>query len=142
MTFADRVFEFYRHLRPAFKLPAGVTAMNPYQNARVLKYVEFFLNKFYADRHPRILVFGINPGRFGGGLTGVSFTDPVALENSCGIRNDLPKRRELSSEFIYRVVDLWGGPKCFFRNFFLTAVSPLGFCAAAVTAITMRLLLF
>jgi hypothetical protein len=74
-----------------------------------------------------VLVFGINPGRFGAGITGITFTDPVALETFCGIKNNLSKKRELSSVFIYEFIELWGGPKKFYRDFFLTAVSPLGF---------------
>jgi hypothetical protein len=72
-------------------------------------------------------VLGINPGRFGGGVTGVMFTDPVALESICGIRNDLVKRRETSSEFVYDFIGHYGGPQRFYREFFLSAVSPLGF---------------
>jgi hypothetical protein len=74
-----------------------------------------------------VLVFGINPGRFGAGLTGLSFTDPVALADICGIDNHLPRRRELSSIFIYSFVDVMGGPAAFYRDFFFTALSPLGF---------------
>ncbi len=100
--------------------------MNPYRDRVVLGYVRSFLDKFFSDRRKRILVFGINPGRFGAGITGVTFTDPVALE-SCGIPNGFPKRRESSSDFVYRFIEAWGGPKKFYRDFFLTAVSPLGF---------------
>jgi len=75
----------------------------------------------------RVFVFGINPGRFGSGTTGVPFTDPVALENVCGIANKLVKRRETSSEFVYQFIERWGGPHVFYRDFFLTAISPIGF---------------
>jgi hypothetical protein len=73
------------------------------------------------------LIFGINPGRFGAGVTGVAFTDPVALADWCGIDNDLPRRRELSSEFIYQLIDRMGGPDAFYSRYFLSAVCPLGF---------------
>ena len=73
--------------------------MNPYRDPRVRSYVTSFFRSFYSDTEPRTFVFGINPGRFGGGRTGVMFTDPVALEISCGIANDLEKRRESHSEF-------------------------------------------
>ena len=72
-------------------------------------------------------MLGINPGRFGGGLTGIAFTDPVALEQFCGINNILKKQRERSSEFIYQFIQHWGGVERFYQEFFLTAVSPLGF---------------
>ena len=101
--------------------------MHPYRDPRVRGYVESFFRAFYADTAPRIFVFGINPGRFGGGRTGIMFTDPVALEVCCGIPNDLEKRREISSEFIYDFIGECGGVKDFYGQFFLTAVSPLGF---------------
>lgn len=126
-TFGERAFRFYTSLELRNKLPRGVVAMNPYRTPCNRDYIRLFLRKFFSDNHKRVLVFGINPGRFGAGITGVTFTDPVALETFCGVPNDLPKKRELSSVFIYEFIKLWGGPNKFYRDFFLTAVSPLGF---------------
>ena len=125
-TFGSRAFDFYRSLQPP-RVPRGVRVMNPYAHEQVCRYVRAFLDAFYADNAPRVLVLGINPGRFGAGLTGVTFTDPVALADECGIPNDLPRRRELSSIFVYDVVKRLGGPRQFFSRFFLTAAAPLGF---------------
>jgi len=127
MTFAESAFKFYKSLEFRHRLPPGVEVMNPYRDAQVRNYVKTFLFKFFYDSRKRILVFGINPGRFGAGVTGVTFTDPVALEKFCDIPNDLPKKRELSSEFVYKFINRWGGAKKFYRDFFLTAISPLGF---------------
>ena len=125
-TFAARVFGFYRSLKsPAVR--QGIDVMNPYRDARIRAYVGAFLERYFADNEPRVLVFGINPGRFGAGITGVTFTDPVALADVCGIANDLPRRRELSSIFVYDFIERFGGAREFYRRFFLTAVSPLGF---------------
>lgn len=126
-TFGERLLDFYRTLETPRNLPKGIRAMNPYRDAKVWQYVAEFCRRYFADNVPRTLVFGINPGRFGGGRTGVMFTDPVALESICGIRNDLPKRRETSSEFIYDFIESQGGPQRFYSEFLLTAVSPLGF---------------
>lgn len=101
--------------------------MNPYAGARVRGYVRAFFDKYFGDNFRRTLVFGINPGRFGAGLTGVTFTDPIALADQCGIANDLPRVPELSSVFVYKFIERYGGPRRFYRHFFLTAVSPLGF---------------
>ena len=60
----------------------------------------------------------------GGGITGISFTDPVALTESCGIENNLGRRKELSSKFIYTAVEKAGGARKFFSNVFLTAIYP------------------
>ena len=124
--FGQRIEEFYRRLE-APKLPRGITAMNPHREPETQKYVQKFLYKYFGDNRGRILVFGINPGRFGAGVTGVGFTDPVALENFCGIANSLDKKRELSSVFVYDFIQKWGGAEKFYSQFFLTAVSPLGF---------------
>lgn len=125
-TFGSNVLRFYKSLQ-APKLPKGVLVMNPYTNADTLAIVKQFTDKFYNDSTKRILVLGINPGRIGGGSTGVNFTDPVALEQFCGIKNELLKKRELSSEFIYNFIEHYGGPKKFYKSFFLSAISPLGF---------------
>jgi hypothetical protein len=130
MTFASRAFEFYRTLKLTARLPAGVALLNPYADAATMALVERFLLTFFDDDKPRTLVLGINPGRFGGGSTGIGFTDPAALEEACGIENDLPKRRELSSEFVYRFIAQWGGPQKFFSAFYLTALCPFGFTRA------------
>lgn len=126
-TFATRAWRFYRNLAPPSPLPENVKVMNPYPEPGVERYVKRFLDRFFSDNRRRILVFGINPGRFGAGITGITFTDPVALETSCGIPNDLPKRREPSSVFVYAFAERFGGAKRLFKDFFLTAVSPLGF---------------
>lgn len=108
-------------------MPRGVRVMNPYHEPRVKTAVRAFFGKYYADNQKRVLVVGINPGRFGGGITGISFTDPVALAEACGIATDLPQVRELSSRFVYDFVAHYGGAQRFFGRFFLTAASPLGF---------------
>ena len=121
-----RAYAFYASLRPP-AVPRGVHVMNPYADAKILGYVRAFLDRYFADHRERVLVLGINPGRFGAGITGITFTDPVALAEVCGIENDLPRRREPSSIFVYRLIEDMGGPETFYRAFFLTAVSPLGF---------------
>lgn len=126
-TLDERVFRFYASLELLTNLPHGVIALNPYRTPQIRDYLRLFLHKFFSDNRKRVLVFGINPGRFGAGITGVTFTDPLALETFCGVQNDLPKKRELSSVFIYEFNKSWGGPKKFYRDFFLTSVSPLGF---------------
>ncbi len=124
--FGAKAMEFYAQLSPPADFPPGVSVMNPYRQPAVKKYLGCFFEKFFSSRDKRVLILGINPGRFGGGLTGISFTDPVALQEFCGIPNDLPKKRELSSVFIYEAIQKWGGVKEFYRKFYLSAVCPLG----------------
>lgn len=130
-SFGSRLYRFYTGLE-APRVPRGIHVMNPYADRVARRYVRAFLEKYYADRRPRLLVFGINPGRFGAGVTGVTFTDPVALADVCSIPNALPRRRELSSEFVYALIARLGGIGTFTQRVFLTAVSPLGFTKAGV----------
>ncbi len=101
--------------------------MNPYQDEYAFSLCEQFYRKFYHDDIARTLLLGINPGRFGSGMTGISFTDPIKLENECGIKNTFSKKAELSADFIYRMIATYGGPEIFYRHYFISAVSPLGF---------------
>lgn len=101
--------------------------MNPYAESQTLAIATQFYRKYYNDNHQRHLILGINPGRFGGGVTGVPFTDPIKLENFCGIKNDLAKKPELSAEFIWKVIHELGGPEQFFSAFYINSVFPLGF---------------
>lgn len=101
--------------------------MNPYSEPAVRKYLKAFLGKYFSDNRDRVAILGINPGRFGAGVTGVTFTDPIALADDCGIPNHLARKHELSSIYIYDMIRHIGGPEKFYSKFFLSAVCPLGF---------------
>lgn len=73
------------------------------------------------------MVVGINPGRFGAGITGINFTAPRQLSEDCGIQHHFGNSSELSAEFIYGVVKAFGGPAAFYRHFYLAALSPVGY---------------
>lgn len=125
--FGERVIDFYQHLSsPEKYFPAGVESLNPYAVPEVREYIKVFYRKFFFNNKERTFIFGINPGRSGGGTTGVQFTDPIALQEDCGIDNELPKKRELSSHFVYEAIRQWGGAEKFYMSFFLTAVFPMG----------------
>lgn len=109
------------------KLPRGVKVMNPFTDKTAKKISSAFYKKYYNDNNPRFLILGINPGRFGAGLTGVPFTDTKRLEGVCGIPFPGIKTHEPSSAFVYEVVDAMGGPERFYGNFFIQSVCPLGF---------------
>jgi hypothetical protein len=126
-TQARAILDFYRNLRPRFTPGKGIDIMNPYEDRAVWEVVEKFYSKYYNDDRPRAFIFGINPGRHGAGVTGIPFTDPIRLAEKCGIANGLQKRGELSSEFVYMVIEAFGGPEAFYGRYHFTALSPLGF---------------
>jgi len=126
MQLSDRILDFYFSLPKAFNPPNGVKIIYPYDNPETRRVMEAFYSKYYDDTRPRTLLFGINPGRYGAGLTGVGFTDPILIEEKCGIANSLEKRSELSAAFICEVVDAYGGPERFYGDFLFSTVLPFG----------------
>lgn len=111
---------------PPAPLPGAVEVRSSFQDPAVAAILTTFAQQYYRVDTQRVGIFGINPGRFGGGRTGVAFTDPVALTEICGIAHALPKqRRELSSEFVYKFIAELGGPTPFYEHFFLSSVYPL-----------------
>ena len=126
-TFAQQVLEYHFALPKDLALSKGVELIYPFSNADTISAMKKFYNKYYADTHGRVFIFGINPGRFGSGVTGIGFTDPINLQNTCGIDNPFQKRTEVSSNFIYDVIQASGGPQDFFARYYFTAVSPVGF---------------
>ena len=127
LNFGERVLKFYGQLQLPKNIPPEFSLIAPHLDKGAQMYMQLFFRKFFALNEKRIFVLGINPGRFGSGITGVPFTDAVALENACGIPNMSKKRKELTSQFIYWFIESWGGPKIFFEDFFLSAVCPIGF---------------
>ncbi|MBE0675023.1 MAG: DUF4918 family protein [Bacteroidales bacterium] len=129
-TFAERVIEFNRGLKLTVQLPAGIRAMNPFtENPSALAVSSEFYRKYYSDNIPRRLILGINPGRFGAGVTGIPFTDTRRLTEKCGLVIPGIKTYEPSSVFVYEVIDAYGGPDIFYRDFYINSPSPLGFVA-------------
>ncbi len=115
------------NLRFAIPLPSGFEVLTPYSNAEVQSVVQVFCDRYYGGSHMRLGVWGINPGRFGAGITGLSFTDPVSLKNQLGIESSITGRQEISAEFISMVIEAYGGPGKFYHDVYLGALSPLGF---------------
>ena len=126
-TFAQQVCDFHFSMNPKWKLPKGVELINPFTNAPTKEIFESFYLKYFNDNNSRHFLFGINPGRFGAGITGVPFTDPKILEEKCDITNSFQKKNELSAIFVYEFIDALGGPRSFYENFYITSVCPLGF---------------
>lgn len=127
-TFAERVIAFNESLDFSGSLPAGIGIMNPFrESGQVLPLSSAFYRKYYSDNRSRHLILGINPGRFGAGVTGIPFTDTKRLKDPCGIDYSGKVTHEPSSVFVYEVIEAYGGPEAFYRDFYINSVFPLGF---------------
>jgi hypothetical protein len=122
--FADRLLHFLTEFPLPPPLPDDVVAYSPYHDATPRELFTQFAQRYYTGSQSRVALLGINPGRLGNGRTGVAFTDPTALA-AWGVNNDLPRRREPSSEFVQAVVVAMGGPAAFYKHFFLGSLYPL-----------------
>ena len=129
MTFAQKVVQFNADLTyTGLPLPAGIRVMNPFkEDEQASRIAKIFYRKYYNDSKPRYLILGINPGRFGGGLTGVPFTDPKRLITECQIPYEGKMTHEPSSVFVYEMINAYGGPGAFYNKFYINSLCPLGF---------------
>ncbi len=125
MHFGDQVMQYHLTLKTDIRLQKPVEWIYPYDDPATQFAMKSFYAAFYADQNPRTFILGINPGRFGAGVTGVPFTDPIRLEK-IGIPNSFPKKQELSSVFMYEMIDRCGIPEAFFARFYIASLCPLG----------------
>ncbi len=127
-SFCHRIKNFNRSLQLNVILPPNTGVLNPFtEDSLALHCADTFYDKFYSDNGLRYGVFGINPGRFGGGLTGVPFTDFKRLKEVCGIDTQGKTSNEPSSYFIYQMIAAMGGSTHFYNQFYINSVCPLGF---------------
>ena len=125
-TFAGRVIEFNRNLAYNGDLPSGFQIMNPFlDNPETMKVMSEFYHKYYNDNQKRRFIMGINPSRNGAGVTGVPFTDTKRLESACGITMESAHTHEVSSVFIYDIIEAYGGTENFYNDFYINSPFPL-----------------
>ncbi len=131
MTFAEKILDFNSSLSlDNSLLPEGVKAMNPFRGENsvlINKLASEFYRKYYGDENPRKLILGINPGRLGAGATGIPFTDTKRLSGDCNIAVNEIRTHEPSSVFVYEMINAFGGPDLFYKSFYISSISPLGF---------------
>lgn len=110
-----------------WKIAKGFDLIDPFGNKETVKIFSEFYHKYFNDNETRHFLMGINPGRHGAGVTGVPFTDPKIIEEDCLIKNDFPKKNELSAIFVYHFIEAYGGIETFYKKFYINSVCPLGF---------------
>lgn len=127
-SFADYAIAFNRKLSklPLPFLPEAYRMMNPFCEGLALPISTDFYRKYYSDHKKRRMIFGINPGRHGAGLTGVPFTDTRYLKQSLNIEPRNLRSYELSAVFMYKLIERYGGPKKFYQDFYINSPLPLG----------------
>lgn len=126
--FAEKVVSFFKELEYKGSLPSGISIMNPFRdNPQIIPVIIQFYHKFYNDYNSRHFILGINPGRFGAGVTGIPFTDSKRLSEKCGLSIPGLDTFETSSVYVYEMIDAFGGAGNFYNKFFISAVCPLGF---------------
>lgn len=76
--------------------------------------INAFCQKFYGDAIPRVMICGINPGRFGAGMTGIPFVDFLSLSKL--VLSIDRAESEISASFFFQVVRTFGA-EAFFRTF-------------------------
>ena len=125
-TFGERVIDFNRNLTYNGNLPAGFQVMNPFlDNPETMKVMSEFYHKYYNDNRKRRFIIGINPSRNGAGVTGVPFTDTKRLDNVCGIKMESARTHEVSSVFVYDLIEAYGGADLFYNDFYINSPFPL-----------------
>ncbi|MDO3426709.1 SMUG2 DNA glycosylase family protein [Chryseobacterium sp. APV1] len=125
-TFAEEVVEFNRNLKYYGNLPDDFQVLNPYlDNPETIIVMERFYKKYYNDSNKRKFLIGINPSRHGAGVTGVPFTDTKRLESVCGIKMESAHTHEVSSVFMYDVIEQYGGAENFYQDVYINSPFPL-----------------
>ena len=125
-TFADHVIDFNLSLQYRGHLPDDFRVMNPYlDNPDTIDVMRQFYRRYYNDNQPRKFIIGINPSRHGAGITGVPFTDTKRLHSVCGIEMKSAHTHEISSVFMYDMIDAYGGATDFYQRFYINSPFPL-----------------
>ena len=125
-NFGDKVIDFNRNLNFSGALPEGFQVLNPYiDNPETMEVMTQFYQKYYSDSAQRKFIVGINPSRHGAGVTGVPFTDTKRLESICGITMDSAHTHEISSVFMYDMIQEFGGATAFYKQFYINSPFPL-----------------
>jgi len=130
MNFAEKVLQFNNKLsNESIDLPNGFKIINPFKGdskEMVKKITTSFYQKYYNDTHTRRLILGSSPARRGTAVTGVPFEDAKHLQSETGIFIDKFYINQSSSNYLYDVIQEYGGCKKFYSDFFMSFVCPLG----------------
>ncbi len=129
-TFSDNVLEFNKWLtNVSLELFDHYQIKNPFNGKNKMKIKEItkaFYKKYYNDHKKRVLILGSSPARKGTAVTGIPFEDAHHLYQETGIMMDNYYINKSSSQFLYDVMEKYGGCEKFYNDFFMNFVCPLG----------------
>lgn len=127
MSFGQNVIRFHEQLAyTGSALPDGIHVINPFaESTPAMDNLRMFAQKYLDDNNPRYLILGINPSRFGAGVTGIPFTDTKRLVSECGIPYSGKQTHEISSVFVYEMIHALGGVSDFYSRFYINSPFPL-----------------
>lgn len=129
-TFSDKVLDFNKWLaNVSLNLPDSYSINNPFNGDNKEKIREItnkFYKKYYNDSNKRYLILGSSPARRGTAVTGIPFEDANHLYKETGIMIDNFYINKSSSDFLYEVMEQYGGCEKFYGDFFMEFVCPLG----------------
>lgn len=125
---SEKVEGFYKSLENnAPLLPNGFRFINPYNsNDKAWEIVNKFYQMFYNDNKKRRMILGSSPARRGSAVTGVPFEDAEHLNHITGVSIVGFQISKASSDFLYDVMEQYGGCNAFYANFYMSFVCPLG----------------
>lgn len=127
ITIAQKILGFDEKLsKTSLVVPEGFKVINPYSNLKVKEITTKFYNKFYNDNKKRRMILGSSPARRGTSVTGVPYEDAVHLQKETGIFIDDFYVNKSSSNFLYDVIEEYGGCEKFYKDFYMNFVCPLG----------------
>lgn len=129
-TFSDNVLEFNEWLaNTSLELFDNYSISNPFNGKNRIQIKEItnaFYKKYYNDHNKRYLILGSSPARKGTATTGIPFEDANHLYKETGIMIDNFYINKSSSNFLYDVMEQYGGCQRFYKDFFMNFVCPLG----------------
>ena len=127
--FYNNILNFNNYLSNIkIDLPENYNIINPFNGEnkdKIKEITNVFYKKYYNDNNKRYLILGSSPARRGTALTGVPFEDASHLYELTKISVDDFYIKKSNLDFLYEVMDKYGGVEKFYKNFYLSFICPL-----------------
>lgn len=124
-TIAEDYFEFYEIFKNKYSEELeskNIGILSNFLENR--NNINEFHRKYIQPNSPKVVICGINPGRFGAGQTGIPFIDFDSLSKM--LPNIEKKESEKSAKFLFSVIQEFGIEN-FYQRFHVTNLSWYGF---------------